>query len=125
MQGESYLGRPYACVPLLTVLLRPVLVNVSSVRLMVGFALSFNTTTWVEQLGFMTNFAIYGGIMAGFGLGGIIMYIYGKRIRAWSAGRLENRYSQAQFDTEKAGGQSDEKVATPSGSPVVTASTNY
>ncbi|KAL1865900.1 hypothetical protein Daus18300_007012 [Diaporthe australafricana] len=103
----------------------PVLVNVSSVRLMVGFALSFNTTTWVEQLGFMTNFAIYGGIMAGFGLCGIIMYTYGKRIRAWSAGRLENRYSQAQFDTEKAGGQSDEKVATPSGSLVVTASTNY
>lgn len=80
---------------------------------MVGFALSFDMTTWVQQLGFMANFAIYGGIMAAFALGGPIMYIYGKRIRAWTAGRLESPYNQMQVDAEKARGPSDEKkVAT-------------
>lgn len=80
---------------------------------MVGFALSFDMSTWVEQLGFMANFAIYGGIMAAFTLCGPIMYIYGKRIRAWTAGRLESPYDQMHVDTEMARGQSDEKkVAT-------------
>ncbi|KAG8167295.1 hypothetical protein KVR01_002984 [Diaporthe batatas] len=90
----------------------PVLVNVSSLRLVVGFALSFDMTTWVEQLGFMTNFAIYGGIMAAFALGGPVMYIYGKRIRAWTAGRLESPYNQMQLDAEKARGNEAQVVAT-------------
>lgn len=81
----------------------------SSLRLIVGFALSFDMTTWVEQLGFMANFAIYGGIMAAFALGGPFMYIYGKRIRAWTAGRLESPYDQMQVDSEKARGQSEER----------------
>ncbi|KAJ0122933.1 hypothetical protein J7T55_011394 [Diaporthe amygdali] len=101
----------------------PVLVNVSSLRLVVGFALSFDSTTWIEQLGFMVNFAIYGGIMAGFALGLPIMYIYGKRIRAWTAGRLESPYEQTQVDPERNSGQSVEKVATDDAT--VTASTNY
>lgn len=76
---------------------------------MVGFALSFDMTTWVEQLGFMANFAIYSGIMAAVALGGPFMYIYGKRIRAWTAGRLESPYDQMQIDSEKAMGESEEK----------------
>ena len=76
---------------------------------MVGFALSFDMTSWVEQLGFLTNFAIYGGIMGDFALGGPIMYIYGKRIRAWTAGRLESPYNQMQVDAEKARGEDGEK----------------
>lgn len=69
-------------------------------------------SNWVEQLGFLANFAIYSGIMAAFALCGPIMYIYGKRIRAWSAGRLESTYDQMSIDAEKAREQNDEKKAT-------------
>lgn len=91
---------------------------------MVGFAISYDMTTWVEQLGFMANFAIYSGIMAAFALGGPIMYIYGKRIRAWTAGRLEIPYNQVQVDAEKARGKGDEKQLAATGVPDVTASAN-
>lgn len=66
-------------------------------------------SNWVQKLGFLANFAIYSGIMAAFALCGPIMYIYGKRIRAWSAGRLQSTYDQMQVDTEKARDQHDEK----------------
>ena len=68
---------------------RPVLVNVSSIRLVVGFALSFNATTWVQQLGFIRSFAYYSAALAAASLGLPLVYIYGKRIRAWTGGRLE------------------------------------
>lgn len=66
-------------------------------------------SNWVQKLGFLANFAIYSGIMAAFALCGPIMYIYGKRIRAWSAGRLQSTYDQMQVDTEKARDQNYEK----------------
>jgi hypothetical protein len=51
--------------------------------------------------------------MAAFALGGPIMYIYGKRIRAWTAGRLGSSGDQMQLGTEMARGQDDKKkVAT-------------
>ncbi|KAM0273940.1 hypothetical protein ACHAQH_008112 [Verticillium albo-atrum] len=69
----------------------PVLVNVSSIRLIIGFAMSFRVTDWIQDLGFLVNFGIYGGALAGFALMLPIMYIYGKRIREWTSGRLEAR----------------------------------
>lgn len=69
-------------------------------------------SNWVEQLGFLANFAIYGGVMAAFALCGPIMYIYGKRIRAWTAGRLESPYNQMQVDAEQATGQDEKTAAT-------------
>jgi MFS family permease len=68
----------------------PVLVNVSSIRLIVGFAMSFNATSWIENMGFLKSFAIYSGALAVSCLGLPFVYIYGRRIRAWTAGRLEN-----------------------------------
>ncbi|KAK2018313.1 major facilitator superfamily transporter [Colletotrichum eremochloae] len=67
----------------------PVLVNVSSARLIVGFIMSFNVTTWIEQLGFFKNFGIYSAALAGVSMLLPIMYKYGKPMRAWTAGRLE------------------------------------
>lgn len=69
----------------------PVLVNVSSIRLIIGFAFSFKATDWIQDLGFMTNFAIYGAALTGVSLLLPVMYIYGKPIRAWTSGRLEAR----------------------------------
>lgn len=56
---------------------------------MVGFAMSFNATTWVQDLGFFNSFAVYSGALGVACLGLPLVYFYGKRIRAWTAGRLE------------------------------------
>lgn len=67
----------------------PVLVNVASLRLVIGFAMSFDATTWVEQLGFLRSFAIYSGALAIASLGLPLVYIYGKRIRKYTSGKLD------------------------------------
>ncbi|KAL8354867.1 hypothetical protein RB601_000577 [Gaeumannomyces tritici] len=66
----------------------PVLVNVSSFRLIVGFIMSFKATQWVQDIGFLNSFGIYGGALAVSCLGLPFVYFYGKRIRAWTAGTL-------------------------------------
>lgn len=73
----------------------PVLVNVSSFRLIIGFAMSFNATTWVEDLGFTRSFGYYSLVLALVSLGLPAVYIYGKRLRAWTGGRLESRETKA------------------------------
>ncbi|CAN8100481.1 unnamed protein product [Discula destructiva] len=75
----------------------PVLVNVSSLRLIVGFALSFKATSWVESLGFMKSFAIYSGALAAATLGLPFVYFYGKRIRAFTGGRLDRAYAREEI----------------------------
>lgn len=51
--------------------------------------MSFNVTTWIEDLGFFKNFGIYSAALAGVSMLLPVMYKYGKPIRAWTAGRLE------------------------------------
>lgn len=53
--------------------------------------MSFRVTDWIQDLGFMVNFAIYSGALAAVALLLPAMYIYGKRIREWTGGRLEAR----------------------------------
>jgi hypothetical protein len=53
--------------------------------------MSFNATTWIRQLGFLTNFGLYSAALAASALALPFMYIYGKGIRAWTSGRLEPR----------------------------------
>ncbi|KAH8900625.1 major facilitator superfamily transporter [Thozetella sp. PMI_491] len=67
----------------------PVLVTMSSFRLIAGFLISFKSADWILQLGFMKTFAIYSGIMAlfSFMLPGI--YAYGKRMRIWSVRKFD------------------------------------
>ncbi len=65
------------------------LVNASSFRLIIGFALSFNVTTWVEELGLFKCFGIYSAALGIATLGLPLVYVYGKRMRAWTGGRLE------------------------------------
>lgn len=73
--------------------------NVSSFRLIIGFAMSFDATTWVENLGFLRSFSIYAGALGIASLGLPFVYFYGKRIRAFTAGTL-HRVSVS--DTEAA-----------------------
>ncbi|ORY67310.1 major facilitator superfamily domain-containing protein [Pseudomassariella vexata] len=67
----------------------PVLVSVSSFRLIFGFLLSFKITNLIMARGFLNMFGIYSGALAAVALLLPVIYIYGKPIRAWSAGRLE------------------------------------
>lgn len=62
--------------------------------------MSFDATTWVEQIGFMKSFAIYAGILAFTTLGLPLVYFYGKRIRAFTAGKLDKTYSKEETDDE-------------------------
>ncbi|KAL2876156.1 hypothetical protein SGCOL_008699 [Colletotrichum sp. CLE4] len=100
----------------------PVLVNVSSSRLIIGFIMSFNVTTWIEDLGFLKNFGIYSAALAGVSMLLPVMYKYGKPMRAWTAGRLEPQVAPAKtledddqyWNNERPQWQ-DEKMGTPIG----------
>lgn len=71
--------------------------NVSSFRCIIGFAMSFRATTWIEELGFLGSYSIYAGVV-GFGLLlWPIFYFYGKTIRRWTAGSVKH-ISGAQKD---------------------------
>lgn len=67
------------------------LVNVSSIRLIVGFAMSFNVTTWVQDMGFLRTFGYYSIALALASLCLPIVYYTGKRVRAWTVGTLERQ----------------------------------
>lgn len=53
--------------------------------------MSFDATTWVAELGFLRSFSIYAGALAIMTLGLPLVYIYGKRIRAFTAGKLDKK----------------------------------
>ncbi len=65
------------------------LVTVSTFRQIFGFLLNFQVTTWIREKGYFGAFSIYSGIIAGVALLMPLIFLYGKRIRLWSAGRLE------------------------------------
>lgn len=65
----------------------------SSLRLIIGFAMSFDATTWVEQLGFLRSFSIYAGALAVASLGLPLVYVYGKRIRKYTSRKLDSSSS--------------------------------
>jgi hypothetical protein len=58
---------------------------------MIGFAMSFRATTWVAELGFMRSFSIYAAVLGGIALLLPVMYLYGKRIRHWTAGTVKSK----------------------------------
>ncbi|KAF1812742.1 MFS general substrate transporter [Eremomyces bilateralis CBS 781.70] len=59
----------------------PVLINVSAFRSIVGFALSFKVSSWVEERGYMFIWIIYAIMLGVVSMGLPIMYVYGKDIR--------------------------------------------
>jgi hypothetical protein len=68
-----------------------VLVNVSSFRCIIGFAMSFRVTAWIEDRGFFGSFGIYAGVLGALALMMPLFWFYGKRIRQWTAGTIQNR----------------------------------
>ncbi|KAI0129816.1 major facilitator superfamily domain-containing protein [Xylariales sp. AK1849] len=67
----------------------PVLVNVSSIRIIIAFFLSSEVTTWVIEKGIMGTFAIYAEAIIVLSLGIPILYLTGKKIRVFTAGRVK------------------------------------
>lgn len=61
----------------------------SSFRLIAGFLISFKSADMILALGFLKTFGIYAAIMALFSLMLPFVYKYGKRMRLWSAGKLD------------------------------------
>ncbi|KAJ0114740.1 hypothetical protein J7T55_004481 [Diaporthe amygdali] len=66
----------------------PVLVTMSSFRLIAGFLISFKSADWILDIGFIKTFSIYSGIMLLFTLMLPLVFYYGKQMRLWSAGKL-------------------------------------
>ncbi|KAK3381974.1 major facilitator superfamily domain-containing protein [Podospora didyma] len=66
----------------------PVLVNVSSIRLIIAFFLSSHSVEWVATKGFLRTFAVFGEVMIVASLGIPALYFFGKRVRQWTAGRV-------------------------------------
>ncbi|KAH8649093.1 major facilitator superfamily domain-containing protein [Xylariales sp. PMI_506] len=72
----------------------PVLVNVSSIRVIIGFFLSSNVTVWVQEMGIESTFALYAESIIIASLGIPILFFWGKRIRVWTAGSVRARGKQ-------------------------------
>lgn len=67
----------------------PVLVNVSSLRLIIGFFFGSLATTWVQEKGLLPTFVIYAETMIVVLLIMPILFFYGKKIRTYTAGKVK------------------------------------
>lgn len=62
----------------------PVLVVITAFRGFVSFGTSYGVAKFIETAGYDGSFGTYAGLTALFGAFGIIIFIYGKRIRAFT-----------------------------------------
>ncbi len=76
----------------------PVLVNVSSLRLVAAFALASQTIAWVSARGMLQTFALYAEVMIVLSLGLPALYFFGKRLRLWTAGSVKAGTSKLDED---------------------------
>ncbi|PKS12348.1 hypothetical protein jhhlp_001648 [Lomentospora prolificans] len=74
----------------------PVLVNVSSLRLIIAFFLASQATVWISQRGLLWTFAIYAEVMLVLSLGIPGLFFFGKRMRQWTAGKVYGRRVEKQ-----------------------------
>lgn len=80
----------------------PVLVNVSSLRIIIAFFFASLATTWVEDKGLLPTFVIYAEIMIVLLLFLPLLWFYGKKIRVWTAGSVQVKgdRKRAEFDRQ-------------------------
>lgn len=65
------------------------LVNVSSLRLIISFFLASQATVWVAERGLLAVFAMYAEIMLVLSLGIPALFFFGKRLRQWTGGKVQ------------------------------------
>ncbi|CAN8099288.1 unnamed protein product [Discula destructiva] len=78
----------------------PVLVTMSSFRLIAGFLISFKSADMILAIGFLKTFGIFAIIMTIFSLMLPLVYKYGKRMRLWSAGQFERAAARDNEDNK-------------------------
>lgn len=66
----------------------PVLVNVSSLRIIIAFFFASLATTWVEEKGLLPTFVIYAEVMILLALCMPLLWLYGKKLRTWTSGSV-------------------------------------
>ncbi|OBR11188.1 Major facilitator superfamily transporter [Colletotrichum higginsianum IMI 349063] len=72
----------------------PVLVNVSSLRIVIAFFVASKATVWIAMYGPFAIFALYAETIIVFSLGLPILYFWGKRLRQWTAGSVKSKQSE-------------------------------
>jgi hypothetical protein len=53
--------------------------------------MSFRATTWVEERGFFGSFGIYAGVLGALFSFLPVFYVYGKKIRQFTAGTVKDQ----------------------------------
>lgn len=67
----------------------PVLVNVSSMRIVIAFFLASEATSWVAEKGLLATFAIYAETMIVIGLCIPVLWFTGRKLRMWTGGKVK------------------------------------
>jgi hypothetical protein len=80
----------------------PVLVNVSSLRIIIAFFFASQATLWIMEKGPLQTFAIYAEAMIVLSLGIPILYFFGKRLRRWTAGSINGVKEEKKADDDSA-----------------------
>ncbi|OLN94171.1 putative MFS-type transporter C1271.10c-like protein 9 [Colletotrichum chlorophyti] len=79
----------------------PVLVNVSSLRIIIAFFVASKATIWIAEKGALGTFALYAEAIIVLSLGLPALYFWGKRIRQWTAGSVSNKQSEKEKALEE------------------------
>lgn len=69
----------------------PVLVNVSSMRIIIAFFFASEATSWVAEKGLLATFAIYAETMIVIAIGIPVLWFTGKKLRKWTGGKVKQR----------------------------------
>ncbi|WYZ36052.1 hypothetical protein EsH8_X_000699 [Colletotrichum jinshuiense] len=72
----------------------PVLVNVSSLRIVVAFFVASKATVWIAENGPLATFALYAEAIIVLSLGLPVLYFWGKKMRQWTAGSVQSKKSE-------------------------------
>lgn len=83
----------------------PVLVNVSSLRIVIAFFFASLATTWVQEKGLLPTFVIYAETMILLLLLTPVLWFLGKNLRVWTSGKVQagsgaGGKKDAEFDEE-------------------------
>ncbi|GKT50093.1 putative MFS-type transporter [Colletotrichum spaethianum] len=79
----------------------PVLVNVSSLRIVIAFFVASKATVWIAEKGAIGTFALYAEALILLSLGLPVLYFWGKRLRQWTAGSVKSKQNK-RSEKEKA-----------------------
>ncbi|CAK7218216.1 hypothetical protein SBRCBS47491_003434 [Sporothrix bragantina] len=69
----------------------PVLVNVNTLRTVISFGFSSHASSWVQQRGYLFVFGVYVAVLFVMMMFIPMFYIYGKKFRQWTSGRISKK----------------------------------